>query len=54
MNINENGTFDKQMFILGSVDGVREVAAADYGKVSMVIENENNYLVASFSVFIPK
>ena len=40
----QNGTFDKQMFILGSVDGVREAAAADYGRIYMTIENENGYL----------
>ena len=42
----QNGTFDKQMFILGSVDGVREAAAADYDRVWMEINHFNDYIVA--------
>lgn len=44
----QNGTFDKQMFILGSVDGVREAAAADYDSVWMEITNDDTYITALF------
>ena len=44
----QNGTFDKQMFILGSVDGVREAAAADYDRVWMEITNDDTYITALF------
>lgn len=44
----QNGTFDKQMFILGSVDGVREAAAADYDRVRMEITNDDTYITALF------
>lgn len=44
----QNGTFDKQMFILGSVDGVREAAAADYDRVRMEIASDDKYITALF------
>ena len=36
------------MFILGSVDGVREAAAADYDSVWMEITDDDTYITALF------